>query len=101
MWRWAVEDLKAKAMSATAEGTLEHPGVGVAQKRGLNRGLQGVGIRAMLDAIERSCRKNGTGFLGVAPHYTSQTCSLCGELGQLATTPDLGFNRGFQNRVTL
>ena len=77
-----VEDLKAKAMSATAEGTLEHPGVNVAQKRGLNRGLQGVGIRAMLDAIERSCRKNGTGFLGVAPHYTSQTCSLCGELGR-------------------
>ena len=54
----------------------------MAQKRGLNRGLQGVGIRAMLDAIERSCQKNGTGILGVAPHYTSQTCSLCGELGK-------------------
>ena len=78
----SVEDLKAKNMSATAKGTIEHPGVNVAQKRGLNRGLQGVGIRAILDAIERSCRKNGKGFFGVAPHYTSQTCSLCGEIGR-------------------
>ena len=33
---------------------LKHP-----QKRGLNRSLQRVGVRAMLDAIERSCQKNG------------------------------------------
>ena len=78
----SAEDLKAKNMSASGAGTIEHPGVRVAQKRGLNRGLQGVGVRAMLDAIERSCRKNGKGFFGVAPHYTSQTCSLCGELGE-------------------
>ena len=26
---------------------------------------------------------------------------LCGEIGQFATTSDLGFNRGFQDRVTL
>ena len=78
----SVEDLKAKSMSATAKGTLEHPGVGVAQKRGLNRSLQRVGVRAMLDAIERSCRKNGKDFFGVPPHYTSQTCSLCGEIGK-------------------
>ena len=36
----------------------------------------------MLDAIERSCRKNGKDFFGVPPHYTSQTCSLCGEIGK-------------------
>ena len=54
----------------------------MAQKRGLNRSLQRVGVRAMLDAIERSCRKNGKDFFGVPPHYTSQTCSLCGEIGK-------------------
>ena len=78
----SVEDLKAKSMSSTAKGTVEHPGNRVAQKRGLNRSLQRVGVRAMLDAIERSCRKNGKDFFGVAPHYTSQTCSLCGEIGK-------------------
>ena len=40
------------------------------------------GIRAMLDAIARSCQKNGTDFLMVPPYYTSQTCSLCGEMGR-------------------
>ena len=78
----SVEDLKAKSMSAAAKGTVEHPGNRVAQKRGLNRSLQRVGVRAMLDAIERSCRKNGKDFFGVPPHYTSQTCSLCGEIGK-------------------
>ena len=78
----SVEDLKAKSMSSTAKGIIEHPGVGVAQKRGLNRSLQRVGVRAMLDAIERSCQKNGKDFFGVPPHYTSQTCSLCGEIGK-------------------
>ena len=78
----SVEDLKAKSMSSTAKGTVEHPGNRVAQKRGLNRSLQRVGVRAMLDAIERSCQKNGKDFFGVPPHYTSQTCSLCGEIGK-------------------
>ena len=78
----SVEDLKAKSMSATAKGTMEHPGTRVAQKRGLNRSLQRVGVRAMLDAIERYCQKNGKDFFGVPPHYTSQTCSLCGEIGK-------------------
>ena len=59
----SAEDLQAKNMSSTAKGTIEHPGTRVAQKRGLNRSLQQVGVRAMLDAIERACQKNGTDFL--------------------------------------
>ena len=78
----SAEDLHAKNMSSTAKGTIEHPGTGVAQKRGLNRSLQRVGFRAMLDAVARSCQKNGTDFLRVPPYYTSQTCSLCGEIGK-------------------
>ena len=78
----SAENLKAKNVSSTAKGTVEHPGTRVAQKRGLNRSLQRVGLRATLDAIERACQKNGTDFLRVPSYYTSQTCSLCGEIGK-------------------
>ena len=78
----SAEYLCVKNMYSTAKGTIEHPGTKVAQKRGLNRSLQRVGIRATLDAICRSCQKNGTDFLKVPPYYTSQTCSLCGEMGK-------------------
>ena len=73
----SVEDLKAKNMSSTAKGTVEHPGTRVAQKRGLNRSLQRVGVRAMLDATARACRKNGKDFFGVpSPLHITDLLSM-------------------------
>ena len=72
-----IEALDVRAMTRTARGTLEQPGVRVAQKRGLNR------------AISRS----GWGLLGarlqhkaygrveqIPAAYTSQRCSACGHI---------------------
>ncbi len=72
-----VEQLDVRAMTRSARGTLERPGVGVAQKRGLNRaiGRQGWGrLVARLD-------DKAAGRLERVPAaYTSQRCSACGHI---------------------
>jgi putative transposase len=72
-----VEHLDVRAMSRSARGTVEHPGVGVAQKRGLNRaiGRQGWGrLVARLD------HKAAGRLERVPAAYTSQRCSVCGHV---------------------
>jgi putative transposase len=72
-----VEDLNVRAMMRSARGTIEHPGVRVAQKRRLNRAIsrQGWGrLVARLDykAAGRTER--------IPAAYTSQRCSACGHV---------------------
>jgi putative transposase len=72
-----LEALDVPAMTRTARGAVEQPGVGVAQKRGLNR------------AISRSCwglfaarlQHKAYGRVEQIPAaYTSQRCSACGHV---------------------
>ena len=72
-----IEALDVRAMTRSARGTVEQPGVGVAQKRGLNR------------AISRSCgglfaarlQHKASGRVEQIPAaYTSQRCCVCGHV---------------------
>ena len=73
------------AMTASAAGTVKHPGTNVAQKRGLNRSLADRRFGGVRTAVERACAKAGTLYVGVAAAGTSQICHRCGTLGQRET----------------
>ena len=72
-----VEDLKVKNMVRSAKGTVEEPGTNVAAKRGLNREIQkqawGRFARRLEDKIGDRLQK-------VPAAFTSQRCSVCGEV---------------------
>ncbi len=75
-WTVAVEDLRTRTMTASAQGTPEEPGNRVRQKAGLNRVILDTGwaqLRAMLEY------KAGR-TVAVPAHYTSQTCAACGHV---------------------
>ncbi|MEU5377925.1 transposase [Streptomyces sp. NPDC005968] len=73
-----LEDLRVKSMSASASGTAGAPGVGVAQKRGLNRAILDKGWHRLELALLSAARYTGTTVVKVNPAYTSQRCSACG-----------------------
>ncbi|MGI8730247.1 MAG: RNA-guided endonuclease InsQ/TnpB family protein [Solirubrobacteraceae bacterium] len=74
----AIEDLRVANMTRSAKGSIQQPGINVAQKRGLNRAIlrQGWGdLERMLDY--KTAAAGGT-LVKVPASYTSQTCSACG-----------------------
>ncbi|WP_369386307.1 RNA-guided endonuclease InsQ/TnpB family protein [Streptomyces sp. CG1] len=73
-----LEDLETRNMSASASGTIEAPGVNVAQKRGLNRAILDKGWHRLEIALSNAARYTGTTLVKVNPAYTSQRCSACG-----------------------
>ncbi len=69
-----IEDLNTKAMTRSAKGTVEHPGMNVKAKAGLNREILATGwggLRAMLDY-------KAPRVVAVNPAFTSQSCAACG-----------------------
>ena len=72
-----VEALDVRAMIRSARGTVERPGVRVAQKRGLNRaiGRSGWGLLAV-----RLQHKAYGRVEQIPAAYTSQRCSACGHV---------------------
>jgi putative transposase len=72
-----VENLDVRAMTRSARGTLEHPGVGVAQKRGLNRAISRQGWGRL---VARLNQKASGRVERVPAAYTSQRCAACGHV---------------------
>jgi putative transposase len=72
-----VEDLDVRAMTRSARGTIEHPGTGVAAKRGLNRAIS----RQSWGRLVARLKYKALGRLEFVPAaYTSQRCSDCGHV---------------------
>ena len=72
-----VEALDVRAMTRTARGTVEQPGVRVAQKCGLSRAISRSGWGLLVTRLQHKA-------LGrveqIAAAYTSQRCSACGHI---------------------
>jgi putative transposase len=72
-----VEQLDVRAMMRSARGTLDEPGVRVAQKRGLNRAINRQGWGRLVARLE--CKAAGR-LERVPAAYTSQRCFACGHV---------------------
>ncbi|WP_198667593.1 RNA-guided endonuclease InsQ/TnpB family protein [Glycomyces dulcitolivorans] len=73
-----LEQLSTRAMTASAVGSLEQPGVNVVQKRGLNRAILNKGWRGLEAALRSKARYTGTRIILVSAVGTSRTCSAPG-----------------------
>jgi putative transposase len=72
-----VEALDVRAMTRSARGTVAQPGVGVAQKRGLNHAISQSGWGQLVARL----RHKAFGRVEQIPAaYTSQRCSACGHV---------------------
>jgi putative transposase len=72
-----IEDLDVQAMTRSGHGTVEQPGVRVAQKRGLNRAISGITWGQL---VARPQHKASGRVERVPAAYTSQRCSVCGHV---------------------
>ena len=72
-----VEALDVRAMSRSARGNVEQSGVGVAQKRGLNRAISRSGWGQLVTRLQH---KASGRFEHVPAAFTSQRCSACGQV---------------------
>jgi putative transposase len=73
----ALEDLNVKGMTASAKGTVDAPGVNVAQKAGLNRAILDVGWGIILREAKTYARQVGKRVLHPKHAYSSQECACC------------------------
>ena len=73
-----LEDLKIRAMSASAEGTQDAPGKRVRQKAGLNRSILDQGWSMFKDQLAYKLEWRSGQLVLVNPAYTSQRCHACG-----------------------
>jgi putative transposase len=74
----AVENLHVRNMVRSARGTIEAPGVNVAQKRGLNRSIADQGWSQLVSMIGYKAADAGAQVVKVNPANTSRTCAECG-----------------------
>ncbi|MEV1242876.1 transposase [Nonomuraea sp. NPDC049750] len=72
-----VEDLNIPAMMASASGTVQEPGRGVAQKWGLNRSIAGQAWGRTVELLTYKAADRGGLVARVDPCGTSQECHRC------------------------
>ena len=72
-----VEALDVRAMTRSARGTVERPGVRVAQKRGLNRAISRSGWGLLAARLQHKAYGR---VEQIPAAYTSQRCSACGHV---------------------
>jgi putative transposase len=72
-----VEDLNVSAMTRSARGTVDEPGVRAAQKRGLNRAINRSGWGPLVARLQQKAPGR---VEQVSAAYTSQRCSACGHV---------------------
>ena len=72
-----VEALDVRAMTRSARGTVEQPGAGVAQKRGLNRAISRSGWGLLVARLQHKAYGR---VEQVPAAFTSQRCSACGHV---------------------
>ena len=75
-----VEDLNIGGMTASARGTVEEPGTGVAQKAGLNRAITDKAWGRLTGLLDYKTQQNAGRLVLVNPAHTSQTCAACGHV---------------------
>ena len=73
----AIEDLRVSAMTASARGTKQAPGVNVRQKAGLNRSILDQGWGEMRRQLQYKQDWSGGTLVSVPPRNTSRMCSAC------------------------
>ena len=76
----AMEALNHANMTATAKGTMEAPGVNVAQKAGLNRSLLDMAHGQFRAILKSKVIAAGGTFVLVDPKNTSRRCNPCGKV---------------------
>jgi len=74
----ALEDLRVAAMTASAAGTVEHPGHNVAAKARLNRSILDAGWGRFTSILVAKAESAGRRVVLVHPAATSIDCHACG-----------------------
>ena len=75
-----VERLDIGAMTASARGTIDHPGTHVAAKAGLNRAILDGGWYRFVQMLRYKAEAAGARIVEVPAAYSSQTCARCGHV---------------------
>jgi putative transposase len=74
------EKLNLRAMTRSAKGTIERPGVNVGAKAGLNRALLDAGFGILRRLIGEKAESAVRRVVDVESRYSSQECSNCGTI---------------------
>jgi putative transposase len=74
----ALEQLRVAAMTASAAGTVQHPGRNVAAKAGLNRSILDAGWGQFTSILVAKAASAGRQVIFVNPSSTSIACHICG-----------------------